>query len=67
MILRDKICKSRKDINKILEEEYNNKNILINKKKDKANGYIKKKDQTSGCHKKDPSKRAPDDKYNYNL
>jgi len=63
MILRNNICKSRIDINKIIEDEYNNKNILINKEKDKANGYIKKKDSS----KKEPSKRVPDDKYNYNL
>ena len=54
MILRNSICKSTKDINKIIEEEFSKKNILLNIKKD--NGYIKKDVK---------AKKKPGEKYMY--
>jgi hypothetical protein len=49
MILRNSICKSTKDINKIIEEEFSKKNISTNKKKDQ----------------KVDNKKKPDEKYMY--
>ena len=51
MIMRNSLCKSTKDINKIIEEEFSKKNILLNIKKDQ------KPDE------KAPKK--PDEKYMY--
>lgn len=68
IVLRNNICKSMKDINKVIEEEFNNKNILINNKKGENNGYkniINKKNDKKVDNKK--NKNKPDDKYNYNL
>ncbi len=45
MIMRNNICKSTKDINKIIEEEFSKKNISINKKKDKKVDNKKKSDE----------------------
>ena len=67
MILRNSICKSMKDINEVIEEEFKKKNILLlNKKKD--NGYIKKDQKVDEKAKKKPdekAKRKPDEKYMY--
>lgn len=67
LVLRNNICKSMKDINKVIEEEFNNKNILINKKKDEDNGYKKKNIINKKDDKKVDNKKKPDDKYNYSL
>jgi hypothetical protein len=45
MILRNSLCKSTKDINKIIEEEFSKKNISINKKKDQKVDNKKKPDK----------------------
>ena len=45
MIMRNNICKSTKNINKIIEEEFRKKNISINKKKDKKVDNKKKSDE----------------------
>ncbi len=67
IVLRNNICKSMKDINKVIEEEFNNKNILINNKKWEDNGYKKKNIINKKDDKKIDNKKKPDDKYNYNL
>lgn len=69
IILRNNICKSMKDINKVIDEEYNNKNISINNKKDedidyKKKNIINKKDDKKVDNK---NKKKSDKKYNYNF